>query len=139
MTAAENKTARDGQGGRTSFETVLAAILLFLLLIVAVEEYGRSVKPVRESALTVELSNLRSAIHYHIVLEGRLPASLNELMLVTKRDIEGEDYILRIIGSFVGSMTTDEEGWPLDPFGNRYVYNAATGGVHSSTEGYEKW
>lgn len=129
--------------GRTLFEALLALILVSLFLLIAVDRYTSSVRGVKEVALTVELNTMRSAINYFAIINGRLPESLKELaskdIMVTKRDITGKDYTVMIIGKYVESMSTDAQGYPADPFGNRYQYDPKTGLVRSGTAGYEKW
>lgn len=108
-----------------------------------IHRYITSVKTVRETALLIELSNIRRSVSYFALANKRLPNSLKELTsaktLDPKTDIEGRVYNILVVGSFVESMTTDGQGFPLDPFGNKYGYELPSGRVHSSTEGYEKW
>lgn len=137
------KRLTGSEKGRTAFEAIVVAILLMFLLFIAVDRYYKSVASVRETALTVELSNLRSAIHYYVALKGRLPESLPGLIKTGasagRKEISGQDYRVLIIGAYVESMTLDKEGFPLDPFGNRYAYDPSTGMLRSGTEGYGKW
>lgn len=139
----EPRTVLADKSGRTVFESLLIVFFLAFLLFIAVDRFTSSVKPVKEAALTVELANLRSAINFFAMTKGRLPASLKELIAVKavapKSDIEGRDYRIEIIGSYVQSMTADPEGYPTDPFGNRYDYDPKTGRVRSTTKGYEQW
>ncbi len=125
------------------FETLLALCLVAVLLLVGLHRYMASVTALRETALVIELSNLRRSVNYFTLANKRLPSSLGELTsaktLDPKTDIEGRVYSILVVGSFVESMTTDDQGAPLDPFGNRYGYELPEGRVHSTTEGYEKW
>ncbi len=129
--------------GRTVFEALIYVILFFTLLLVAVEKYYSTIKPVREQALVMELANMRTAVVHFAMLNGRLPESLNELVtkdaIIKKRAIEGEQYRIIIVGKFVQSMTMDEAGNPTDPFGNAFGYDREKGRVYSSTAGYERW
>lgn len=132
-----------GQGGRTVLESLMAICLVSVLVLFAAQRYYSSINRVRETALTMELSNLRSAVNYYAMLNRKLPQSLKELVekdaVVAKRDMEGADYRVLIIGKYVEGMTADPEGYPTDPFGNRYGYEPATGRVRSTTIGYEGW
>jgi len=129
--------------GRTLFEALLIVILVSVFLLIALDRYVSSIQRVKEVALTVELNTIRSAINYFVMMNGRLPESLKELtsmdILITKKDIKGRDYTVMIIGKYVESMSTDVEGYPSDPFGNRYQYDPKTGLVRSGTTGYGKW
>jgi hypothetical protein len=119
------------------------AALVGFFIFIAFDRYVSTIKPVQETALMIELSNLRKAVNFYAMLNSRLPPSLKELLnkkaAVAKSDIEGKDYKIQIVGNYVESMTTDLGGHPLDPFGNRYNYDPKTGKVWSSTSGYEKW
>jgi hypothetical protein len=42
-------------------------------------------------------------------------------------------------GRYLVGFALDEQGYPVDPFGNRYTYNSQTGEVRSNTRGYEAW
>lgn len=132
-----------GVAGRTVFEALVYVILFFTLLLVAVERYYSTIKPVREQALVIELANMRTAVVYFAMLNGRLPESLNELAtkdaIIKKRAIEGDEFKIIIVGKFVQSMTMDEAGNPTDPFGNAFGYEREKGRVFSSTAGYERW
>lgn len=131
------------QKGRTSFEAVLTAILIAIFIFIAVDRFYLSVKTVKETAMTVEMANLRSSINYYVMFDGKLPISLKEMiersMEASRGGISGADYNIVIAGKYVESMALDSEGYPLDPFGNRYSYNSGTGRVNSSTKGYEQW
>lgn len=144
MRASVHRIVR-GQRGRTVFEALIAVILFLALIFFAVERYYAAIKPVRETALTMELSNLRRAVYYYTVINKRLPGSLKELVegkaVVTKNDIDIDDMGNRIIfmGKYIETMDTDAEDYPTDPFGNRFDYDPASGKVSSSTKGYETW
>ncbi len=128
--------------GRSAVEALFVVVFISILLLVAVTRYNSSVKSVRETALIVETANLRTAVNYYVMVNGKLPGSIKGLMKyadASDKYIEGEDYRVAILGKYVESMTLDGEGYPLDPFGNRYEYDSRTGRVRSSTKGYERW
>ncbi len=97
----------------------------------------------KETALTIELSTLRSSVNLYAALKGKLPESLKELssekVVLPKSGVEGRDYEVVFVGPFVESMSMDEDGNLTDPFGNRYLYDPETGRVSSSTGGYLNW
>ncbi|TAN60388.1 hypothetical protein EPN18_08625 [bacterium] len=141
--AATLKSIIRNQKGRTLFEAVVVAALVGFFIFIAFDRYISTIKPVQETALTIELSNLRRAVNFYVMLNSSLPLSLKDLLnkkaAVAKSDIEGKEYKIEIVGNYVESMTTDVVGYPLDPFGGRYNYDPKTGRVWSSTKGYEKW
>lgn len=131
------------EGGRSVIEALIVVIFVLIVLLTAASRYSSSIKTVQETALTIELSNLRSAVNFYAVVKGKLPASLKDLLkenvVLPKRGIEGRDYEVVISGRYVEGMDEDKEGYPLDPFGSRYSYDAKTGVIRSATKGYESW
>lgn len=141
--SAERKPFFKRTEGRTVFETLLVTLLIAFFLFMAIEKYSTSVKPLRETALRIELSALRDAVTHFALINNRLPLSLKELVskdiIVAGSDIEGTDYQIKIVGKYMEAATLDKEGNPLDPFGNRYEYDPETGKVTPTTGGYETW
>ncbi len=131
------------EAGRALVETLAVAVFVSILLVVAAPRFYSSSRGIKETALSIELSNLRGAINHFVLLEKRLPASLVELTerkaVIAKRAIEGGDYKVVFESRFVEAMTVDAQGRISDPFGNPYGYDPATGRVRSSTKGYEGW
>jgi len=129
--------------GRTALESVLVVILVFGLAGLASDRFLSNVRQIRATALTIELANLRSAVNFYAALKGNLPKNLKELLrarvILPKRGIKGDRFTLEIAGGLVESMNVDSGGYPLDPFGNRYSYDPATGMVRSTTPGYGSW
>lgn len=131
------------ESGRAVLESLLIAVAVSILLIAALDRFYSSVKPVKEIALRVELSSLRSAVTNYTVFNRRLPSSLKELVekriVIPVSPLEGADYRIELQGRYVEGMITDEEGNIADPFGNPYKYDGATGRVGSTSHGYEAW
>lgn len=137
------RRALANERGKTVYEALLVAMLVGIFMFVGISRYISGVKAVREVALRAELLNLRNAVNLYVMLNKKLPASLKVLLkekaVIPKSNIEGRDYTIMLIGNFVESMTVDDDGYPLDPFHNRYSYNPTTGRVKTSTKGYEAW
>ncbi len=129
--------------GRTIFEALLVAVLVAVFVLIAVDRYYSSIKSVKETAMLVEMSNIRSSLNYYLMFDGKPPITLKEIVEkgieASRKGIEGADYRIVIAGKYVETMTLDSEGYPVDPFGNRYSYDASTGMIRSSTRGYERW
>lgn len=129
--------------GRSIFEALLVAVLVAVFVLIAVDRYYSSIKSVKETAMLVEMSNIRSSLNYYLMFNGKPPISLKEMVEkgvdASRKGIEGADYRIVIAGKYAETMTLDAEGYPVDPFGNRYSYDASTGMIRSSTRGYEKW
>lgn len=131
------------RSGRTALETLLVLIFVFIVAGLGIDRFLSNVKHIRAAALSVELSNLRTAVNFYATLKGNLPENLKELLsaeaVLPKSEQKGDRFALVLVGGFVESMSTDAAGYPLDPFGNRYSYDAATGMVRSTTAGYGSW
>lgn len=129
--------------GRTLVETLAVIVFVSILLVVAVERFYSSSRDIKETALRIELSNLRGAVNHFVLFEKRLPSSLTELSerkaVVSKRDVVGAEYKVVFESRFVEVMSVDAHGRIADPFGNPYGYDPETGRVNSSTRGYETW
>ncbi len=129
--------------GATVIDNIIVLVLVAVLLLVIMQGYLSKTRGLRETALTIELSTLRTTVNLYATLKGKLPDSLKELssknVVQPKRDIKGSEYDVVIVGGFVESMSMDEQGYITDPFGNRYIYDPSTGRVGSSSEGYLNW
>mgnify|MGYP001620154587 CR=1 FL=1 len=127
--------------GRTVLETLAAVALVSILLVIAAPRFYSLSRDIKETALGIELSNLRGAINFFAMLEKRLPVSLKELAekkaVISKNDLHGAEYKVVFESRFVETMTVDKEYNITDPFGNPYAYDPLTGIVRSSTKVYE--
>lgn len=124
------------QAGRTVFETLLITSLFGILLVVAVSNFLTSVKLAKETALRVELSNMRTSVILYLTLNRRYPESL--------KNMTNEGYALptgngHIKYKYLEGMAVDGNGDLLDPFGSPFTYEKKKGWVKSSTKGYESW
>lgn len=132
----------DDERGRSVFETLLVLTLIGAAVVLAIDRFTSSSKGIRETALTIELSSLRNAVVNYTMLKKKLPGSLVEItsdnIEIPAEGLQGERKII-ISGRFVETALRDDEGNPLDPFGNRYGYDPGTGRVWSTTPGYQKW
>ncbi|MBI5561484.1 MAG: hypothetical protein HY894_01330 [Deltaproteobacteria bacterium] len=131
------------QSGRTALEALLIVVAVSLLLIAAADRFYSSVRPIKETALRVELANLRGAVTTYALFNGRLPPGLSELarnnIVIPKHAIEGKDYAIEIGSRYVEGMTVDKDGNLLDPFGAAYKYDPVTGRINSASAGHETW
>ena len=123
--------------GFTVFDTLLVCILVAGLMVLLMTHYGRMVQEARETALKAGLVNIRLSIQLYQGLNGRYPVDLKELL--SKRFLipvkEGTIFSDR----YLRSQALDPNGYPIDPFGQRYGYDPTLGRVSSRTDGYEHW
>jgi competence protein ComGC len=129
--------------GRTVLETVLVLFFILILLVMVVDRFTASIVSVKEVALRIELSNLRSGVNFFAMTKRRLPTSIEELMqakiVVPKQGIDGVEFKIEMTGKYVEAMTVTEGGVPIDPFGNPYTLEPKNAMVRTTTVGYESW
>jgi len=79
----------------------------------------------KDVALENQLTNLKYSLELYMMLEGRYPEDLREL---NKRCAALKDSSL-YERSYLEYQLQDEEGYPIDPYGRRFIYNSKTGRV----------
>lgn len=107
------------------------------MIYVAVLYYGKVAEQARMKVLESDMRNMRLGISLYLYINGKVPEDIRNLE--KKECIEysaGGELIRR---EYIKLITKDEEGYPIDSFGNRYRYNPKTGMVHPTTPGYEDW
>jgi type II secretory pathway pseudopilin PulG len=128
---------KSGRSGLTVFDTLLVCILVSALIVGFATYYGKMVREARETALKVDLANMRSSIQFYQMNQGRNPSDLPELLLKRYLIPTKEGTIFN--NQYLLAQTIDFSGYPVDPFGQRYRYDPATGSVKSRNRDYEDW
>ena len=123
--------------GRTIYETLLVLILVLILLGLFGTYLKKTVRVANEYALTSELSNIRSSVILYFFINKKFPKSLNQL-LEEEMILPFKDFKI-IEKSYLKTVSTDENGNPLDPFGNEFGYNPKSGHVWTTTKDYKGW
>ena len=120
----------------TVMELLVVSCIIFIL-IGAFAGYANVVLRIgRETALRNELASIRMAIEHFRAVNGRYPVDLTEL--VNKKLTKKENN--RIIQNrFIEPFRLDAKGYLIDPFMNRYDYNAEESRVHSTTREFQLW
>lgn len=119
------------------FDTILVCTLIGILIGIAIPYYQKLVKEAREVALRSGLVNVRKGVELYHALQGHYPADLKNLarrryVVETRKDTF-------FSGEYLSAVSSDAEGYLLDSFGNRYLYDPVRGHVTSTTKGYETW
>lgn len=123
--------------GRSLWENLILGAIMVGLIYVVTLYYQKIATQAKFSVLESDMRNLRLGISLYLYLNGKIPEDI--------RDLEKKECIEYSAGGgiikreYVKLITKDEEGHPIDPFGNRYHYDPAVGMVHSTTPGYENW
>jgi hypothetical protein len=92
---------------------------------------------VKEIALRYQLNNFRMLVVLYKQLNGHYPQDLKALMQSSYRFSQSDELIFN--EKFLGSLQQDEQGVPIDAFGNRLYYDYREGVVGSITKGYQNW
>ncbi len=124
--------------GLTFIEFLVIICLIFVLIGSFAVYANITLGAARETALQNELMNIRMALEHYRIINAKYPIDLSELY--KKKVLTSENFTGIILSEqFIKGARLDKEGYLLDPFINRYGYNADEGRVYSKTKGYEKW
>lgn len=124
----------DGQK-RTTWEWLVFVSVIALSLALLGATYNYRQRFEKQKILQSQLQLLRSAELLYRVVNKSNPPSLKSLIegsfTLQDKSISSRSYIDKPPALTNGKL--------LDPFGNPYSYNPATGWVRSQTRGYEFW
>ena len=124
--------------GLTLFELVIALALIGLFTSVFAVLIQKAAVVGKERGLAVDLKSIRQSLLLYEALNNRYPEDLKELVDARLRAESAADEIF-FGEEFLGVVGRDAMGYPVDTFGNRFIYSAKTGAISSSTKGYENW
>lgn len=136
MYSGHNRKSSFRQSGSSGIDTVFLIITTLILMGIVAYFYQTMVVMSREVALRTELNNMRMAIGIYRMMAGHHPESLLSVSGKSTGPIN-EDKTGTIFTDYFRPGTVDSEGYPLDPFGNRYSY--VDGRVFSVTKSYDMW
>lgn len=121
----------------TLVELLVLICVIFILMGTFSIYINITLRIARETALMNELNNIRMAIKFYGMMNGKSPP---DLITLTKKDFTAKD-LMSIMGTnkYLKTTRVDKEGNPLDPFLHKYSYDSSNGWVSSGTEGYEGW
>jgi type II secretory pathway pseudopilin PulG len=126
-----------GEQGLGIIDTLIVVVLISILMGVLLPKYQRMAQEAREVALQISLGNIRKAIQVYVLTQQKIPTDL--------RDLIRERFVFPIkegtvfTDQYLKTLALDVDGYPIDPFGNRYGYDPKIGWLYSTTKGYEKW
>jgi Tfp pilus assembly protein PilE len=129
--------AINGQRGLTLFELVITLTIIIVFIGTLFVFMYRAAIHAKEVTLKAELNNLRLSLNLYRALKGNSPPDLKTL-LETKYKAAGADEIT-FQEHFISFLGKDAQGDPVDPFGNKFYFDAQKEVIRSKTEGYEDW
>ena len=114
--------------GRKKLIDIICAVTIIFVLYGVFAGYSlRNMEEARKAALRNQLTNLRYSIELYKALEGSYPGDLRIL---------GRGYIRlkdsRLYGrKYLELQPQDKEGYPIDPYGKRFIYDSGSGKVRA--------
>jgi len=94
------------------FETLIGIGLIAVIMTVIMFFYSQLTYTAKKLVLESELQNLKMALEVYKSMKETYPNNLKELVEVLGKD---KKYYL--------FLRIDEQGYPTDPFGNKFVYD----------------
>lgn len=121
----------------TFLELLVVCCVIFTLMGLFSAYANTYIRVARETALRNELSNLRMSIEYYRIVKGHIPRNLTDL-INDRLTSAGADVNITA-NTFLANFRLSRDGFLLDPFMNRYIYDNATGRVWSESVGRKNW
>ena len=117
------------QKGRGLLELIFVVLIVGIIAGVFAVSLARNLDEARTCAMGNQLTNLRKSLELYMMLEGRYPEDFKGL---NKRQkvLLGEDSLYG--RRYLEFQIQDEEGYPVDPYGRRFIYNNKTGKIERS-------
>lgn len=120
------------KGKRPSYEIVIVVIVVALAVVLSAGLYAGRMKIEKGNLLAQELAMFRSSLMLYKTINWKNAGSLEELEL-SQYEVGGASR------PYLDKLPVSKDGRTVDPFGNPYSYNPATGWVSSTTPGYAYW
>lgn len=123
-----------------------ALVVLMGIFAVMLTLYGSQMRRINEGILMVQLRAMRTQIRVFKVIKGRWPEDTRELVRspwnmfpLGAFDVDEEPVTKILKEDIEKKYAADDMGYPVDPWGSRYVYDMGTGKVRSAQERYSDW
>jgi type II secretory pathway pseudopilin PulG len=123
--------------GLTLLELAIVFIIISIFIATLISFIYQAAANAKEVSLRYTLKNLRLSIDLYKIIYAKYPQDLRILIDTGYRAFGSSDVIFG--KNFLENALRDKEGYPLDPFGNKFYYNYLKGVVRTTTAGYENW
>ncbi len=120
----------DANRGRGLIEILLSIVVIAVFLSVYARAWIVNLSEAREVALENQLTNLKHSLELYMIVEGHYPVDLRALNKSYNLSAEDSLYERR----YLELQAQDKEGYPVDPYGRRFIYNSEKGTVKRRTE-----
>lgn len=139
-------TRPGGDAGASATETIAGVAVLMIIFAFMLSIYIGQIHRADDGILRAQLRALRMQAKLFRVVRGRWPQDTRELVQdslstfpLGAADIPQEPVTRMLKAGPVLAVAVDGDGYPIDPWGNRFVYERLTGRIRSGMEGYESW
>ncbi len=111
--------------GRGLIEVVFSIVVVLILYGVFAKYWIINLGETRKVTLENQLTNLKYSLELYKILEEVYP---KDLRVLNKKSISiKEDSLYG--RKYLDSHSQDKEGYPVDPYGHRFIYDNETGKV----------
>ena len=128
---------RNNRCGLTLLELAVSVAIIAVFIGTFFTFIFRTAIHAKEVTLQAELSNLRLSLDLYQALKGNNPPDLKAL--IQARYSAAGTAETNFGAQFLSFLETDAQGHPVDPFGNRFYYDAKREAIRSQSKGYENW
>ncbi|HEC25074.1 MAG TPA: hypothetical protein ENI54_03585 [bacterium] len=104
------------KNSETSFENIIILIFIFVLSVIFIHRYLTVIKYAEISTYKKDINKIDIAIVIYKVKYGKFP---NNLSVLVKK-------------GFVKNIKVNKKGYPITPFGKRFVYKRKIGAIISN-------
>lgn len=129
-----------------SFEIMVGSLLVMVAGAFVASFFLTQIRKADEGVLKAQLRAFRTQQKVFTVVNGRAAWDMKELVNdsfsmfpLGGQDLEQQPGSGLLDPEAVRAAAIDMDDHPIDPWGNRYTIDPATGRIHSVTEGYEDW
>ena len=124
-----------GKKKRAKYEWLVMVLVIAVASAIGMGVYNKRAAVEKADLLQNQLSQLRTAVTVYKTLNRANPPALSNLVNETLNFADPAAQPQ----PYVTNMNVDNGGNIVDPFGHEYHYDAVTGWVASTTEGYQNW
>ncbi|MBU1061361.1 MAG: type II secretion system protein GspG [Candidatus Omnitrophica bacterium] len=111
--------------GRGLIDFIFSIVIIFILSGIFTVYWVLNLREARSVALENQLTNLKYSLELYRILEGQYPQDLRDLNKKCKASEEDS-----LCGkSYLEHQMQDKEGYPVDPYSRRFIYDNKTGKI----------
>lgn len=108
----------------TSFENALVFIFILIVATLLFSYFKKYEDVIKTKVANEQLYQINTAIVIYTITKGKFPDDIKQLVTENMVSISGETFFNK---KYIEGLTFDNDGFPIDPWGNRYQYDKAKG------------